>query len=76
MAARNCQFPVSRPSVIAPVKHFNARGTVDAPVFTLVRPMAGDGIRLTVRAHCLGNQQWIAEAFNPSEVVHHVADGM
>ena len=56
MAARNRQFPVSRPYVIAPAKHFNARGTVDAPVFTLVRPMAGDGIRLTVRAHCLGGR--------------------
>ena len=34
MAARNRQFSVSRPTVIAPVRHFNARGTVDAPIFT------------------------------------------
>ena len=75
MAARNRQFPVSRPSAIAPVKHFNARGTVDAPVFTLARPKAGDGISLSVRAHCLANQQWIAEAEWGSQSGHLPYDG-
>ena len=35
MAARNRLFSASRRTVPKPETHFNARGTIDAPVFTL-----------------------------------------
>lgn len=57
MAARNRLFPASRRTVSKPETHFNARGTIDAPVFTLVRPAGHKGISLKIQAHCLGDRQ-------------------
>lgn len=42
------------------INPFNARGVVENPVFSLVRPAKKGHIEITIRAHCLGDQQWIA----------------
>jgi DNA (cytosine-5)-methyltransferase 1 len=75
MACPKKSISVSRPSAIAPVQHFNARGIVDVPDFTLASPSTGNGINLTVRAHCLAKQQWIAESTWGSLCGHLPYDG-
>jgi DNA (cytosine-5)-methyltransferase 1 len=59
---------------ILPV-HFNARGVVENPVFSLVRPTKPGDIEITIRAHCLGDQQWIAEGTWGSLCGHLPFDG-
>jgi len=76
MAARNRSFPASRHIVSKPVNHFNARGVIDDPVFTLARPAVGDGISLKIQAHCLGDRQWIAEPIWGSLCGHLPHDGL
>lgn len=63
MAVRNRAFPASRRTITKSKTHFNARGAVNAPVFTLARPAGHKGISLKVNAHCLGDRQWIAEGY-------------
>lgn len=76
MPVRNRAFPASRRIVSKPVNHFNARGTVDDPVFTLARPAGHKGISLKVQAHCLGDGQWIAEPIWGSLCGHLPYDGI
>ena len=76
MAVRNRAFPASRRTVTKPKNHFNARGAVDDPVFTLARPAVGTGISLKVQAHCLDDGQWIAEPIWGSLSGHLPYDGM
>lgn len=76
MAARNRLFPASRRIVTKPETYFNARGTVDDPVFTLARPAGHKGISLKVQAHCLGDCQWIAEPIWESLCGHLPYDGI
>lgn len=52
-------FSVSR-SRTPYINPFNARGVVESPVFSIVRPTKAGDIEITIRAHCLGDQQWIA----------------
>ena len=75
MPVRNHAFPAPRRVAPKPINHFNARGVVEAPVFTLVRPTAGQGISLTVQAHCLGDGKWIAEPIWGSLCGHLPYDG-
>ena len=45
------------------VSLFNAHGVVDNPVFVMARPVGTKcEITITVRAHCIGKNQWIAAA--------------
>ena len=76
MAARDCLFPASRHIVTKPETHFNARGAVNDPVFTLARPAGHKGISLKVQAQCLGDGKWIAEPIWESLCGHLPYDGM
>jgi len=56
--------------------HFNAAGVVDAPDCVLARPqVAKNEIAITVRAHRIGECQWIAEATWGSLFGHLPFDG-
>lgn len=56
--------------------HFNARGVVDNPDFVMERPAGAEGqIDITVRAHCLGDHQWISASTWVSLCGHLPADG-
>ena len=56
--------------------HFNARGVVENPQFVMVRPTGTKGeIVITVRAHCIGQGQWIAAATWGSQSCHLPFDG-
>lgn len=64
------------PIASAVASPFNADGVVEAPQFVLARPVGAKGdIKLTVRAHCLGEHQWIAEATWGSDAGHLPFDG-
>ena len=76
MAARDRLFPASRHIVTKPETHFNARGAVNDPVFTLARPAGHKGISLKVQAQCLGDGKWIAEPIWESLCGHLPYDGM
>jgi DNA (cytosine-5)-methyltransferase 1 len=60
MATHNQRSSVS-PAATHPKEHFNARGVVEHPSFTLSSPASIPGIQVTVRAHQLGSGEWIAE---------------
>jgi DNA (cytosine-5)-methyltransferase 1 len=75
---RHCQFKKSTlaTAVSAPV-HFNAHGVVENPQFVMVRPAGTKGeIIITVRAHCIGQGQWIAAATWESQSGHLPFDGI
>lgn len=77
-APKSVFFPkFSHIAAAAPAaSHFNARGIVDNPEFVLDRPNGAKGqIDITVRAHSLGDRQWIAEATWVSLCGHLPADG-
>lgn len=63
-AARRAPFKKSPISILmAPPSPFNTNGVVEFPAFVLARPNGTKGgITLTVRAHCIGEGQWIAAA--------------
>ena len=56
--------------------HFNARNVVENPQFVIARPSGTKGqIDITVRAHCIGQGQWIAAATWGSLSGHLPFDG-
>ena len=64
------------PIASAVASPFNTDGVVEVPQFVLVRPVATRGdIKLTVRAHRIGANQWIAEATWSSDTEHLPFDG-
>lgn len=64
------------PIASAVASPFNADGVVETSQFVLVRPVGAKGdIQLTVRAHRIGEHQWIAEATWGSDAGHLPFDG-
>jgi DNA (cytosine-5)-methyltransferase 1 len=63
-------------STIPAYSHFNAAGVVEVPDFVLTRPqVAKNEIAITVRAHRIGECQWIADATWGSLFGHLPFDG-
>lgn len=63
-------------AMVPVASHFNARGVVDNPDFVMERPAGAEGqIDITVRAHCLGEHQWISASTWVSLCSHLPADG-
>ena len=74
----NARRPSFKKTPVAPTVAcpFNLDGVVEVPQFVLVRPACIKGdIKLTVRAHRIGEHHWVAEAIWGSDTEHLPFDG-
>lgn len=74
--SRFCHKKSLLAAAVSAASLFNARGVVDNPVFVMARPVGTKcEITITVRAHCIGKNQWIAAATWGSLSGHLPFDG-
>lgn len=77
--ATSSRFSFKKSSIAAasgPLSPFNTNGVIESPQFVLVRPRSGKAeIQITVRAHCIGEGQWVAASVWASQCGHLPYDG-